>query len=1427
LSNGAGSKPAAPHADGGELMTSKCVRDSGALWLLLLGFIVWNVWSPKAQAANNPVPYIQSISPVAVAPPGGAAVPVTIAGANFTASSVVQWTVPGNPPKTSQLATTYVSPTQLTVTVPASAVAADGNGWVTVLNPPATVSNVAYLPITNTTAFLTFRSTEQSASGANHPFPPVVADFNGDGNLDLAVSNDSNQGLVSVFLGNGDGSFQSASSYQVGKVPEGLAVGDLNGDGIPDLAVVNSQDATITILLGMQGGGFTALAPTALAANSRPSLVVTGDFNGDGKLDLGVACLGPAQGPNGFVAVLLGNGDGTFSSPVTYGAIGQPNGLVLADFDGNGTLDLAVSDFTNNEIWILSGNGDGTFSSGAAYAADATAGGPAGLVAGDFDKKNGIDLAVAYPNTAEASVLLNSGSGTFPNHVEYATGGAATFLATGDFNGDGFLDLALPVSTSGTSGAFATLMGNGDGTFGSTNDSFTIGLTYTAALGVAAADFNSDGRADFAFTVLDQQMSGHVAVMLQAPVMTPSPTSLAFGNQNKGTQSTPQTATLTNNGGAPLFFYGISSADPVNFPATTTCGNMLESGASCTVSVTFSPSQEGSLSSHVTITNNVTGFNNPQFITLTGTGVAPEAALSPSSLTFSNQLVNSTSPGQTATLSNTGNGSLTINSISTSSGFQQSNNCGASLNAGANCTITVTFAPAATGTTNGTLTVTDNSDAASNATQTVTLTGSGVAPVASLAPGSLTFASQLVGTSSPSQTLTLSNTGSAALSITSIVASGDFSQTNNCGSSVAAGANCAITVTFKPTATGTRSGSVAVTSNSNGMLASAQTINLTGSGVVPVAGIAPSALTFSSQNLGSTSAAQTVTLSNTGAAALTITSITASGDFGATNNCGSSLAAGASCAISVTFTPTTAGTRNGTLTVTDNSNAAASSTQTVSLTGTGTAVPQVSLAPSSLTFASQAVGTTSAAQLITISNTGTGSLTLTSITASGDFADTTTCGASLSAGASCTVSVTFTPSTSGARTGAVTITDNASGSPQTASLSGTGAAPAVKLNPPTSLSFAAENVGSTSLGTVTVTNTGSAPLSLTGVTASGDFTQTSNCGSSLAVNASCTVTVTFKPTAIESRSGTLTLTDNASPGTQTVALTGTGLGPEASFSPTSLVFSGRLMGATSPVQTVTLTNTGNAAMTITSLTASGDFAATSNCSSSLAVNGSCTVSVTFRPTAAGVRTGVLSISGGVSQTLALSGTGQDFTLSGAPAATISPGQSATYNLSVTPVDGLNQTVALSCSGAPSESTCTVSPASVTLNGSSASSFAVKVTSTAASGLTPRPRTTPPFKGGRSPWLLVGLLTLAGMVGLARRRPQATAVRLRLGLVTVGLLVLLALGMAACGGGGGGASITTPSNPGTPAGTYSLVVAGTATSGSATVTHNVTLTLQVN
>lgn len=316
-----------------------------------------------------------------------------------------------------------------------------------------------------------------------------------------------------------------------------------------------------------------------------------------------------------------------------------------------------------------------------------------------------------------------------------------------------------------------------------------------------------------------------------------------------------------------------------------------------------------------------------------------------------------------------------------------------------------------------------------------------VAPTAQLDKTSIDFGNQPINTSSDPRDITLSNPGSAPLAISSIDISGDFSQTNDCGSSLASNAGCTIHVTFKPTATGSRSGTLSVSDNASD---SPQKVALSGTGTAAAVKLDQSKLDFGNQTVNTASASQSVTLTNSGTAPLTITGVslggTNAGDFSETTSCTGSVAPGDSCVTTVTFTPADTGYRTATLTFADS---AADSPQSVALSGTGTPkpVPAVKLDPTRLDFGSQLVRTTSPSRLVTLTNSGNAPLSISSISASGDFGQSNTCGSSLDAGAKCTISVSFTPGSAGSRSGALSIADNAMDSPQTVILSGTGTVP--------------------------------------------------------------------------------------------------------------------------------------------------------------------------------------------------------------------------------------------------------------------------------------------------------------------------------------------------------------------------------------------------
>jgi hypothetical protein len=425
---------------------------------------------------------------------------------------------------------------------------------------------------------------------------------------------------------------------------------------------------------------------------------------------------------------------------------------------------------------------------------------------------------------------------------------------------------------------------------------------------------------------------------------------------------------------------------------------------------------------------------------------------------------------------------------------------------------------------------------------------------------------------------------------------------------------------------------------------------------LPGATFTPATLSFAGQLIGTTSAAKSLTLTNDGGSGpLTISSISASGDYGQTNTCPVSpatLAVGGTCKINVTFRPSVAGMISGAISLSDS---APSAVQLVNLSGTGSTA--LTISPPSLAFGTVAVGVTSAAKTVTLANNQSVGLTF-SFSASGNYSAVgsggSPCGTSLAAKAKCTMAVTFSPKANGATNGAVTITHNASFSPQEVALSGTGSggATAALTFSPASLTFAAQLVGTTSASkTVTVKNSSASSLNITAFKATGNYTAagsgTAPCAAgALAAGASCTFAVTFSPSLNGTIKGAVVFTDSASVGTQVVNLSGTAALP-VSLSPASLTFAAQSVGTTSATKTVTLTNNQSVALSLTSIVATGEYTAAPGvatpCGASVAAKGKCTFNVTFSPTSTGTIKGVVTVThnaSGSPQVVASTGTGQ-------------------------------------------------------------------------------------------------------------------------------------------------------------------------------------------
>jgi hypothetical protein len=340
----------------------------------------------------------------------------------------------------------------------------------------------------------TFQPEKRVAAGAQ-PKSLAIGDFNGDGHLDIAVANAADS-TVSVLLGKGDGTFQPLPPVAVDSDPVSIVTADLNGDGIPDLATANYHSNNVSVLLGNGDGTFQPQRRWAVGSN--PTALVAADFNGDRHVDLAVA-----NGISSDVSILLGVGDGTFHDQVRYseGTYIYPDSIVVGDFNGDGTLDLATGNNNTNDVGVLLGRGDGTF---LPVVKSSIGDLPASLVAGDFNGDGHVDLAFADFYSNAVKVLAGAGDGTFPNPTRAAVGLEPGGIVRGDFNGDGIPDLAVAnLATNDVS----VLLGVGDGTY-QEQRRYPAGQ---GPLAIAAGDFNRDGRLDLAVT---DSNSNQVGVLL-------------------------------------------------------------------------------------------------------------------------------------------------------------------------------------------------------------------------------------------------------------------------------------------------------------------------------------------------------------------------------------------------------------------------------------------------------------------------------------------------------------------------------------------------------------------------------------------------------------------------------------------------------------------------------------------------------------------------------------------------------------------------------------------------------------------------------------------------------------------------------------------------------------------------------------------------
>jgi hypothetical protein len=1197
----------------------------------------------------------------------------------------------------------------------------------------------------------------------------VAADFNGDGRPDLAVANNSDN-TISVILGQPDGTFSAKTDFPTGTSPSGIIVADFNGDGKLDLATFSYYQNIISVLLGNGDGTFQNHVDYATGG---PTNIVAADFNGDGKIDLAAI-----NGGGGTLSLFIGNGDGTFQPPTLIPTPSAVQWGTTGDFNGDGKPDLVLSEGfgSPNEIIVLLNNGDATFT----QVATPTPYSGGAIAVGDFNGDGKLDIAVG------GDVLLGNGNGTFqtPGTPLPQAGGEESFILAADVNNDGKLDLI----TSG----FLVFLGNGDGTFQNPLISYApSSLVYPPPTQFpAVADFNGDGFLDLVTTHINLAFvllgNGNGTFASQSTVALPSSQNVGpslvddFNGDGK-----PDLAVVQDNNGVSgllsvllgngngTFQKAVSSPLGGESAYAAASGDFNGDGKADVALLGFDDSNDteilvlfgnGDGSFQAAVTSTLPSGWVPQTLAagdFNGDGKADLAVTAENPSNGANSLY---------ILIGNGNGTFQVNSEGSINVFGVSSVIAADFRSDGKLDLIVT-------TQTGFSIYLGNGD------------GTFASPVA-YSTGAFPFnMAPVAGDFNGDGKLDVAGPSSESQSMDAVVLLGNGDGTFQ----------PPLTSTLENSAEGIGFATPAADFNGDGKL---DLLVTGGNGTGPALGngdgtFGPT-LPFSSP----------LPFSIFGAGS-------AIGDFN-------------SDGVADVASPTPAPFQS-------------LQSPFVSLV---LSTPTVALYPSAIDFAAQAVGTSSAAQSVSLANAGNSSLALTSVTTTGDFSETNTCGSELAIQANCTIDVTFTPTESGGRTGTLTLTDDLVTSPQTLSLSGTGTGPTASLSPTSLPAFSSQNVDTSSKPqTLTLTNSGNADLVITGMAISGtdgpDFSQTNTCASSVAAGVSCTINVTFKPNSAGLRTATLTVTDNSNGeagSTQAAILTGTGTAPEVSLTPASVSFGGENVGTASSASTVTLTNNGNASLAISGLAISGsagkDFAIepSSTCSTKTAVAAgkNCAVSLLFTPSAAGTRSATLTITDNANdaragtQTVALSGTGKSFSLSpasGSPSsATVSPGASANYTLALSPQSGFDETVQVTCTepAALTESACTPSPVSLTLSGSSAASVMVTITTTAAS-LTPMAKRFKPPAGPKSAlpgsatlWALAALGLLA-LLGFARKRRAY-------GLAVTALLVLL---WGSCGGGGGSTSVN--GNPGTPAGTYNIVVS--VAGGNVTQSATLSLTVQ--
>jgi len=621
--------------------------------------------------------------------------------------------------------------------------------------------------------------------------------------------------------------------------------------------------------------------------------------------------------------------------------------------------------------------------------------------------------------------------------------------------------------------------------------------------------------------------ASRATVTIEPAQLAASPTNLDLGGALPGATTDPKIVTITNVGHARTGPLDVATSGSDAFKVRASeCAPRLEPGESCRVTLVFNPSAVGAATGALKVTGR-RGVSTSASLTGAGTGTAA-LSVNPGTFDFADTEVGSDSAPKTFTVTNTGNIPTGVPTVSLGSGtgdFELSGStCTAALAPSATCTVSVTFAPTTAGPAARPL----NVSAAPGGSTSSALSGTGLAPASlSLAPTSAAFGAAVIGTTTTEQTLTLTNDGDVASGVPTVgltgPGAGQFTIVDNgCTAAVPGGDSCEIDVAFAPTSAGAKTAQVAVSATPGG----SDTADLTGTGqTAPDLSISDASYNFGYSD---TPAEKVFTITNDGDATTGVPTAGLTGDTAftiSTNTCTAALAGGATCTVGVTYTGTGTTEQTGQLSVT----ATPGGTVTADLTGSPVAF---TIAPASHDFGDVLVGSTSTTHSFTLTNHRLTPVFVNAETVIGAFAVDTDCLAETIPGSgSCTFTAHFAPNTPGPAGGYIEYT--ASGDTARVDLAGNGTTPAVLSLNPSTVDFGAYAPGDTGTQVVTVTNTGTSPtstlsFSITGTDAAEFYTDSTNCPTTLAGGASCTVTVGFAPISLGDKTATFTV--NGAPG---------------------------------------------------------------------------------------------------------------------------------------------------------------------------------------------------------------------------------------------------------------------------------------------------------